>query len=454
MKDNSTLTIGPTNKHVKDFYFDKQTLSDLEVFKDHLDPAPSVFSLFNHALTPGGSSKLKELMMEPASDLKLLRKRAELFKYLIKHNIRLELRSHQVEAVDRYLQLNIALLKSNFLDRWYRTISEWNNPTNEYYLIDMGLRQLINVLEEIHKQFDFDSDSLPVLLNEETKTIRELYPRLKEALPRKMTQARLTSKMDRLCRKTYRTDLLKMIDEIHRLDAYIGIAQAAHIHHLAFPKYLENDTPHFHFVQLRHPLLDAAKPYDFELGNDVNMCFLTGPNMAGKSTFLKAIGICIYLGHLGFPVPAQSAAMTVFRGLSTTINLSDDLGLGHSHYFAEVNRVREVTDLLETKQPMFIVFDELFRGTNVKDAQEASTAIIGAFAKLKQSAFLVSTHIVEVAEELKAEPSILFRHFDLTWQKEQPVYSYELKAGVSSERLGMYILEDAGVMEKLQKLLA
>ncbi len=438
---------------MKDFYLDKQTLNDLEVFKDHRDPAPSIFSLFNHAVTPGGSSKLKEIMMEPYSDLEILRKRTELFNYLIKHNLQLALRSHQIEAIERYLELNVALLKSNFLDRWYRTISEWYNPTNEYYLIDTGLRQLFNVLEAIHKQFDFNDEGVPALLLEETKQIRELHPVLKRSLPGKMTQARLTSKMDKLCRKTYCDRLLKMIDEIHSLDAYVGIARASEIHNLTSPQYLENDIPDFRFSQLRHPLLAQAQPYDFNLGDDHNMCFLTGPNMAGKSTFLKAIAIGIYLGHLGFPVPAESAEMIVFRGMSTTINLSDNLGLGHSHYFAEVNRVREVTELLETEQPLFIVFDELFRGTNVKDAHEASTAIIGAFAKLPQSAFLVSTHIVEVAEDLKDVPSILFSHFDLLWQDGKPVYSYQMKPGVSSERLGMYILEDAGVMEKLQKLI-
>lgn len=392
-------------------------------------------------------------MMDPSSDLQWLKKRTELFEYLAQRNLRLALRSHQVEAIERYLELNVALLKTNILDRWYRTISEWNNPTNEYYLIDTGLRQLFNVLEEIHREFDFGDEKMPPLLREETKQIRVLYPKLKKALPGKMTRARLTSKLDKLCRKTYRADLLKMIDEIHRLDAYVGIAQASGIHNLVFPEYTESDTPYFRYELLRHPFLEQAQPYDFELGNDMNMCFLTGPNMAGKSTFLKAIGISIYLGHLGFPVPAQSARMIVFRGMSTTINLSDNLGLGHSHYFAEVNRVREVTDLLETQQPLFVVFDELFRGTNVKDAQEASTAIIGAFAKLRHSAFLVSTHIVEVAEDLKGETSIVFSHFDLKWENGQPIYNYQMKPGISSERLGMYILQEAGVMEKLQKLL-
>lgn len=439
---------------MEDFHFDQQTLRDLELFKDRRDPSPSIFSLFNHALTPGGSTRLEEIMREPSADLQQLTKRTELFAYLIEHKLKLELRSHQVEAVQRYLELNVALLKSNFLDRWNKIVTEWYNPTNEYYLIETGLRQLFSVLEEIHKQFDFEDDNLPALLKEETRQIRALYPVLRLALPKKLTQAQLTSKVDKLCRKKYREELREMMHEIHGLDAYIGIAKAARIHKLTLPEFQQLENPGFSFQALRHPLLPEAKPYDFKLGDDFNMCFLTGPNMAGKSTFLKAMGISIYLAHLGFPVPAQSVQLTVFRGMSTTINLSDNLGLRHSHYFAEVNRVREVTDLLKSHQPLFVVFDELFRGTNLKDAREASTTIIGAFSRLKQSAFLVSTHIVEVAEDLEDSPSILFNYLDLEWEDGQPQYSYQMKAGVSRERLGMYILEEAGVLDNLQQLLS
>ncbi|MDW3196078.1 MAG: hypothetical protein R8G66_27145 [Cytophagales bacterium] len=438
---------------MKDFHFDRQTLSDLELFKDQRDRSPSIFSLFNQALTPGGSTQLMELMMAPTSDIHLLRKRTNLFEYLMQKNIKLELRSHQVEAVDRYLELNVSLLKSNLLDRIYKTVTEWHNPTNEYYLIYTGIRQLLLVLEEVHEQLDFTDEELPILLKEETNTIRELYPVILKALPKKRSQSQLTGKMDKFCRKTHKLELLRLTREVNRLDAYIGIAQAAKIHSFPLPKYLEGNTPEISFNKLKHPLLTEAKPYDFTLGEPHNMCFLTGPNMAGKSTFLKALGIGVYLGHLGFPVPAGSAEMTVFRGMSTTINLPDNLGLGHSHYYAEVNRVREVTELLQQHQPLFVVFDELFRGTNVSDAREASTEIIGAFSQLKNSAFLVSTHIVEVAEDLKDTLAISFNYMDLKWIDGKPQYSYQIQSGVSTERLGMYILEDAGVLGNLRQLL-
>ena len=238
---------------MKEFHFDKQTLRDLELFKDPRDRSPSVFSLFNLALTPGGSTQLMEMMMAPTSDIDLLRKRTELLAYLIRKNVTLELRSHQVEAVDRYLELNVAILKSNLLDRWYKTVSEWQNPTNEYYLIDTGIRQLLNVLEEVHKQLDFSDEKLPDLLKKETKTIRELYPLIKKSLPKKRSRSRLTGKMDKFCRKTHKLELLLLTREVHRLDAYIGIAKAASKHDFTLPQYLEGTVPEVSFKKTEAP---------------------------------------------------------------------------------------------------------------------------------------------------------------------------------------------------------
>ena len=174
--------------------------------------------------------------------------------------------------------------------------------------------------------------------------------------------------------------------------------------------------------------------------------------MAGKSTFLKSVGIAIYLAHLGFPIPTSEAHISIFHGLVTTINLSDNLGLGHSHYFAEVKRVKEVAHLLAEDQPLLVIFDELFRGTNVKDAYDASKGVISAFARLPQSAFLVSTHIIEVADELRNYKTIQFQYFDMNWLGNEPQYNYCLKDGVSTERLGMHIIKQEGILKILEGL--
>ena len=167
---------------------------------------------------------------------------------------------------------------------------------------------------------------------------------------------------------------------------------------------------------------------------------------------MKAFGVAVYLAHCGFPVPADRMELSVFKGLFTTINLSDNLSLGYSHYYNEVARVKYIVEQVRDLQEVVVVFDELFRGTNVKDAYDASCAVIGGLARLAYGVFMISTHIVEVAEFLKQFPSVCFRFFEIDMTTGEPRYTYRLREGVSDERIGMYILKKAGVVDLIESL--
>ena len=110
-----------------------------------------------------------------------------------------------------------------------------------------------------------------------------------------------------------------------------------------------------------------------------------------------------------------------------------------------VERVREAGDVV-------VVFDELFRGTNVKDAYDASFAVVDGLARLKQGVFVISSHIVEVAEVLKRESSVDFRFFEINMETGEPRYTYRLREGVSDERIGMYILRKERVVALIEEL--
>lgn len=176
--------------------------------------------------------------------------------------------------------------------------------------------------------------------------------------------------------------------------------------------------------------------------------------MAGKSTFMKAVGLAVYLAHLGFPVPAEKMRTTVYNGMISTINLSDNINLGYSHFYTEVSRVKEAVLKIKERGRMFVIFDELFRGTNVKDAFDASLLIIESFSKIPGSSFFISTHITEIAEELKNDENILFRYLDSELVDGSPIYSYKLLTGVSHERLGMLILKNENIIEILNSISA
>jgi DNA mismatch repair protein MutS len=191
---------------------------------------------------------------------------------------------------------------------------------------------------------------------------------------------------------------------------------------------------------------------DHEMGEEANLCFISGANMAGKSTFLKSFGLAMYLAHVGFPVPARFFETSIFNGLVTTVNLADSISQGYSHFYAEVRRVKEVVQQIRDKRRMVVIFDELFRGTNVKDASDASLQVIDALAGIPGSLFMVSTHIVEIAEVLQDNPHIDFVCFASTMEGGVPWYSYKISSGVSDERTGMAILKDEGILDLLAEI--
>ena len=99
-----------------------------------------------------------------------------------------------------------------------------------------------------------------------------------------------------------------------------------------------------------------------------------------------------------------------------------------------------------------VLFDEVFRGTNVKDALDASRMVIRGFARSRNNGFLFSSHLVELAEILEEEPSIFFGFFEGRIEDQQARYEFQLKEGVSQQRFGLQLLGQEGVPELLGSL--
>jgi DNA mismatch repair ATPase MutS len=174
--------------------------------------------------------------------------------------------------------------------------------------------------------------------------------------------------------------------------------------------------------------------------------------MAGKSTFMKSLGIALFLAHMGFPVAADKMQFSVRDGMFTTINLSDNLNMGYSHFYAEVLRVKKVAEQLQANRNIFVIFDELFRGTNVKDAYEATVAITAAFARKTNCMFVVSTHIMEAGDTLKPKyKNINFVFLPTKMDKQKPVYTYKLEQGITEDRHGMVIINNEGIIDILKQ---
>jgi DNA mismatch repair ATPase MutS len=174
--------------------------------------------------------------------------------------------------------------------------------------------------------------------------------------------------------------------------------------------------------------------------------------MAGKSTFIKSIGTAVFLAHLGMGVPAQQMELSVFDGLLSNINVVDNIAKGESFFYNEVQRIKSTIQKIADGKNWLILIDELFKGTNVQDAMKCSSAVIEGFLKIKDSTFVLSTHLYEIGENLKRYPNIIFKYFETSVQNEQLEFNYHLKDGISNDRLGYLILKKEGVVDLLQKL--
>ena len=253
-----------------------------------------------------------------------------------------------------------------------------------------------------------------------------------------------------LLRRVCRKELRRLLEIIYYTDVYVAVATVAKkmrfVRAVAYGK--EEGVNRIDVKGFSHPLMVGAVGNSIRIDHERNVSFLTGANMAGKSTLMKAFGVAVYLAHIGFPVAAEVMEFSVQDGLYSSINVSDHLNLGYSHFYAEVARVKRVAEEVCAGKNLVIIFDELFKGTNVKDAYDATVAVITAFGSSRNCSYMVSTHITEAGFTL-AEKSEHFRFVCLptVMKGKIPTYTYRLEEGISNDRLGMMIVENERVVE-------
>jgi len=431
------------------FIIDKQTFEDLEIFEGK-GGHKSLFSFFNKAISHGGKEELRNMFLYPLSEITKISERQELIRYMCQKKLSLDIDKYLLNYIEYYLFLSNKPVKVSRLDAWHKALKYWLRPTNEYFLIRRGIKYTIDFLQELfafvtknvdqkiphllEKQFAFISDTI------QNTELRRIIGFNTKRRMNAMNQERFDH-IFRFCAYDRLKDILLII---YQWDAFQAVVDTTAELGLVFPQISE--YPSIEISGLYHPFVKDAITNDLHLVEDQNMFFLTGANMAGKSTFLKAFGIAVYLTHIGFPVAAASMRTGIFNGLFSTINIADNLNRGYSHFYNEVLRVKSVAQEINRTGNLVVIFDELFRGTNVKDAYDASLSIISAFAKVKGSMFLISTHIMEIADQLRNLTNIRFWYFHTAIDGKTPIYSYRLHSGVTEERLGMLIIENEQIL--------
>jgi DNA mismatch repair ATPase MutS len=436
---------------MQSFILDQQTLNDLNIFPKQKGDL-SILNLLDNTQTKGGKEKLWDILSRPTNDLSIINSRIEAIKFIQDKKLFCKLDYEYLDFIEYYINQNTSILSDNILDACLTKISDKLKPTNEYFAISRGLEFLRKLLIEIKLFLDnIRQKEVPIFISLFRSEINLLIQneRFEKFLYPNKNQLNFVqiNQFDALIREEKKLYIKRIIKLIYQLDAYQSVAEIANQQNWGYPTLKEGSE--FKISGLFHPFIENVVSNTIGFEKEQNLCFVTGANMAGKSTFLKATSLCVYLAHCGLPVPAKAMNSSVFSGLMSSINMSDDINKGYSHFYSEVKRVKDVILKIKEHQRVFVIFDELFRGTYVKDAYEASLMITNAFSKIKQSTFFISTHITEVGEALQSNASVLFKCFKPHLEKEDFKYDYTLYDDISRERLGLKILED----EQIDKMI-
>ena len=437
------------------FEVDTQTWKDIDLF--HQGGVGPVFNLFCRVKTTGGAETLERMLKTPSNQSTLLKGRRDVIRFFRDAGIDLPIGREQLNKIEHYLSSGF----SRFPDSGHKilvfSIRKQLKKEPAYFRVIQGIRTTVSLLRhlfQLRKEW---------LLREPPAMLAEALEGLPESIADRSVRELLLggsrhlglldlARCDRYFRGAGRVFLHRLLQLLYELDVYEAVASVAQQYDLCFPEYDDFDAPLVGTTGLFPLLLSGAVCNDFELGGDANLCFISGAGMAGKSTFLKSFGLAVYLAHVGVPVPARSFRTTIFNGLITTVNLADSVGQGFSRCYAEVSRVKETLRQVKDKQRILVIFDELFRGTPVKDAGGASLRLIDAMSGIEDSLFLVSTHVAEIADGLQGNPNIRFACFESTMEGGVPWYAYKMREGVSNERMGMLLLRNEGVLDMLEAM--
>jgi DNA mismatch repair ATPase MutS len=311
-----------------------------------------------------------------------------------------------------------------------------------------GFRSFINV---------FNSDTTPKVLKsmldraQHLLAKKDFYDILKADEEEKLNFIAIL-RYDNYIRRKHRKIILELVTLYQQLDAYYAMAKAIRHYNLVFPHFSNSSRPLIKASQLYHIILPEPVAYDIRLDETSHFMFLTGANMAGKTTFIKAVGVAAFLAHIGMGVPAKSMELSFFHGIFSNIQVQDNIFKGESYFYSEVLRIKNTIMQINNGKNWLVLIDEMFKGTNVEDARNCSLAVIRGLLQSTNCLFILSTHLYEIAEDLSSETRIQFKYFESTVIEDDLHFTYLLKDGIAKEKIGYLILKREKVLELLTQI--
>lgn len=438
---------------------DKTSYYDLSIF--NRDEEFSLFHRLDFTTTSGGREYMRQLFSNPLQDIQSIENRQRALQYILEKEYSWPsiISNGTVVVVENYMEAQIEpISNTEGLPLYIQAVINKTLYAPDFGFIKFSFTQLVNLLKGFRSFINvFNADDTP-------KILKTLLDRAQHLLSKKDFYEILKAdeegtlnfisilRYDNYIRKRHKKIILELVTLYQQLDAFYAMAKAIRHYKLEFPRFSASSRPVIKATQLYHIILHEPVAYDVQLDEASHFMFLTGANMAGKTTFIKAVGVAVFLAHIGMGVPAQQMELSFFHGIFSNIQVQDNIFKGESYFYSEVQRIKNTILQINNGKNWLVLIDEMFKGTNVEDARNCSLAVIRGLLQSTNCLFILSTHLYEIAEDLQSEQRIQFKYFESTVIDDDLHFTYQLKDGIAKEKIGYLILKREKVLELLTQI--
>ncbi len=247
--------------------------------------------------------------------------------------------------------------------------------------------------------------------------------------------------------QAFKDDFAQWFSTIYQFDMLESLANHNYNHpSFVVPEFTDGEFQ-LEMTEGAHPLIDEKQRIgnDFHIQSSKYITIVTGANMAGKSTFLRTVGVNLILGMAGVSICAEKFKFTP-TDLHTSVRTNDSLQKNESYFFAELKRLQEIIEEIKSGQKPFVIIDEMLRGTNSKDKHLGSKALIEQLVALQTSG-LVATHDIELGKLLDEYPNELQnKRFEVETVDNKLVFDYKIKSGISQNLNATFLMKKMGII--------